>query len=127
MSILISVVGMFVLIGIAVLASNQRGAIRLRTVSGAFAIQLFFGAFVLYFPAGKSALLGISSGVQKVIDYGNDGITFIFGGLNSDRMFELFEGSGFVFKPFNILLVFCLYIIFTILFISLLILFNPRS
>ncbi len=97
MSTLISVVGMFVLIGIAVLASKQRSSIRLRTVAGAFSIQLFFGAFVLYFPAGKSALLSISAGVQQVIDYGNDGITFIFGGLNSDRMFELFEGSGFVF------------------------------
>ena len=97
MSILISFVGMFVLIGLAVLASSNRQSIRLRTVLGAFAIQLFFGAFVLYFPAGKSVLLAISTGVQRVIDYGNDGITFIFGGLNSDRMFELFDGSGFVF------------------------------
>ena len=88
---------MFVLIGLAVLASTNRQSIRLRTVLGAFAIQLFFGAFVLYFPAGKSVLLAISTGVQRVIDYGNDGITFIFGGLNSDRMFELFDGSGFVF------------------------------
>ena len=88
---------MFVLIGLAVLASKNRQSIRLRTVLGAFAIQLFFGAFVLYFPAGKSVLLAISTGVQRVIDYGNDGITFIFGGLNSDRMFELFDGSGFVF------------------------------
>lgn len=97
MSILISFVGMFVLIGLAVLASTNRQSIRLRTVLGAFGIQLFFGAFVLYFPAGKSVLLAISTGVQRVIDYGNDGITFIFGGLNSDRMFELFDGSGFVF------------------------------
>ena len=97
MSILISFVGMFVLIGLAVLASTNRQSIRLRTVLGAFAIQLFFGAFVLYFPAGKSVLLAISTGVQRVIDYGNDGITFIFGGLNSDRLFELFDGSGFVF------------------------------
>ena len=97
MSILISFVGMFVLIGLAVLASTNRQSIRLRTVLGAFAIQLFFGAFVLYFPAGKSVLLAISTAVQRVIDYGNDGITFIFGGLNSDRMFELFDGSGFVF------------------------------
>jgi CNT family concentrative nucleoside transporter len=94
---LISFVGMFVLIGLAVLASTNRQSIRLRTVLGAFVIQLFFGAFVLYFPAGKSVLLAISTGVQRVIDYGNDGITFIFGGLNSDRMFELFDGSGFVF------------------------------
>lgn len=88
---------MAVLMGIAYLASQNRKAIRLRTVAGAFAIQLFFGAFVLYTPFGKSALLGLSNGVQQVIDYGNDGITFIFGGLNTDQMFDLFGGSGFVF------------------------------
>ncbi|MGB2135179.1 MAG: Na+ dependent nucleoside transporter N-terminal domain-containing protein, partial [Flavobacteriales bacterium] len=97
MTVIMSLVGMVVLVGIAFAASNNRKAIQLRTVLGAFAIQLFFGAFVLYIPSGKSLLIAISSGVQRVIDYGNDGITFIFGGLNSDQMFELFGGSGFVF------------------------------
>jgi CNT family concentrative nucleoside transporter len=97
MTWMMSLVGMAVLMGIAYLASQNRKAIRLRTVAGAFAIQLFFGAFVLYTSFGKSALLGLSNGVQQVIDYGNDGITFIFGGLNTDQMFDLFGGSGFVF------------------------------
>ena len=97
MTVIMSLVGMVVLVGIAFAASNNRKAIQLRTVLGAFAIQLFFGAFVLYIPSGKSLLISISSGVQRVIDYGNDGITFIFGGLNSDQMFEVFGGSGFVF------------------------------
>ena len=97
MTWMMSLVGMAVLIGIAYLASQNRKAIRLRTVAGAFAIQLFFGAFVLYTPFGQSVLLGLSNGVQQVIDYGNDGITFIFGGLNTDQMFEVFGGSGFVF------------------------------
>lgn len=92
-----SLVGMAVLLGIAFLASNNRTSIRLRTVAGAFAIQLFFGAFVLYVPFGKSVLLSVSNGVQQVIDYGNDGISFIFGGLNSNKMFELFDGGGFIF------------------------------
>jgi CNT family concentrative nucleoside transporter len=97
MTWMMSLVGMAVLIGIAYLASQNRKAIRLRTVAGAFAIQLFFGAFVLYTPFGQSVLLGLSNGVQQVIDYGNDGITFIFGGLNTDQMFDVFGGSGFVF------------------------------
>ena len=97
MTWMMSLVGMAVLIGIAYLASQNRKAIRLRTVAGAFAIQLFFGAFVLYTPFGQSVLLGLSNGVQQVIDYGNDGITFIFGGLNTDKMFDVFGGSGFVF------------------------------
>jgi concentrative nucleoside transporter, CNT family len=97
MTWMMSLVGMAVLIGIAYLASQNRKAIRLRTVAGAFAIQLFFGAFLLYTPFGQSVLLGLSNGVQQVIDYGNDGITFIFGGLNTDQMFDVFGGSGFVF------------------------------
>lgn len=90
MTLLMSFLGMMVLIAIAVAASNNRKAIRLRTVIGAFCIQLFFGAFVLYLPSGKSILASITNGVQSIIDYGNDGISFIFGALNSDM-------SGFVF------------------------------
>ncbi|EPC6968531.1 NupC/NupG family nucleoside CNT transporter [Providencia stuartii] len=92
-----SLVGMAVLIGIAVLFSSNRRAIKLRTVGGAFLIQIVIGAFVLYVPAGRSVLQGMSDGVSKVISYGQDGMNFIFGGLVSDKMFELFGGGGFIF------------------------------
>lgn len=88
---------MAVLIAIAVLFSSNRRAIRLRTVGGAFLIQVAIGAFVLYSPAGRSVLQGMSDGVSKVIGYGQDGMSFIFGGLVSDKMFELFGGGGFIF------------------------------
>lgn len=39
----------------------------------------------------------MSNGVASVIAYGNEGISFIFGGLVSDKMFEVFDGGGFVF------------------------------
>jgi len=35
--------------------------------------------------------------VANVIAYGNEGIGFLFGGLVSDKMFEVFGGGGFVF------------------------------
>ncbi|HGY4643184.1 NupC/NupG family nucleoside CNT transporter [Providencia stuartii] len=92
-----SLVGMAVLIGIAVLFSSNRRAIKLRTVGGAFLIQIVIGAFVLYVPAGRNVLQGMSDGVSKVISYGQDGMNFIFGGLVSDKMFELFGGGGFIF------------------------------
>ncbi|UBX47504.1 NupC/NupG family nucleoside CNT transporter [Providencia alcalifaciens] len=97
MQLILSIVGMAVLIAIAVLFSSNRRAIRLRTVGGAFLIQVAIGAFVLYSPAGRSVLQGISDGVSKVIGYGQDGMSFIFGGLVSDKMFELFGGGGFIF------------------------------
>ncbi|MBS0918137.1 NupC/NupG family nucleoside CNT transporter [Providencia rettgeri] len=92
-----SIIGMAVLIAIAILFSSNRRAIRLRTVGGAFLIQLAIGAFVLYVPAGRSVLQGMSDAVTKVIGYGQDGMSFIFGGLVSDKMFELFGGGGFIF------------------------------
>ena len=80
MDILISVVGIFVLLGIAVLFSNNRKAINLRTVFGALAIQIAIGAFVLYVPAGRSALQTASDFIGKIISFGNEGISFLFGG-----------------------------------------------
>lgn len=92
-----SLVGIVVLLGLAVLLSDNRKAINLRTVGGAFAIQFLLGAFVLYVPVGRDVLYGMSQGVANVIGYGNDGINFLFGGLTSDKMFEVFGGGGFVF------------------------------
>jgi CNT family concentrative nucleoside transporter len=92
-----SLVGMAVLILIAVLLSSNIRAINIRTVIGAFIIQIAIGALVLYVPIGRRILLGMSEGVANVIAYGNEGISFIFGGLVSDKMFEIFGGGGFVF------------------------------
>ncbi|MDV6251352.1 NupC/NupG family nucleoside CNT transporter [Vibrio sp. EA2] len=97
MSLFMSLVGMVVLLAIAFAFSSNRKAINFRTVGGAFAIQFALGAFVLYVPWGRDLLNGFSSGVSNVINYGNDGSSFLFGGLVSDKMFEVFGGGGFVF------------------------------
>ncbi|MGR3808510.1 concentrative nucleoside transporter, CNT family [Pasteurella testudinis DSM 23072] len=97
MSSLLSIIGIFVLLAIAFLLSENRKAINYRTVFGALGMQIAIGALILYVSAGRNALLAISNGVQKVIDYGNDGIGFLFGGLVSDKMFEVFGGGGFIF------------------------------
>ncbi|MGF1875468.1 NupC/NupG family nucleoside CNT transporter [Photobacterium frigidiphilum] len=93
MSMFMSLVGMVVLLGLAVLLSDNRKAINLRTVGGAFAIQFLLGAFVLYVPWGKDVLGAASGGVQSVIDYGNTGIEFLFGNLVNFSV----EGIGFIF------------------------------
>lgn len=97
MDSLMSIIGIVVLLAIAFLLSNNRRAISLRTVGGAFLIQIGIGALVLYSELGRQALLGAAEAVNKVIAYGNEGISFLFGGLVSDKMFELFGGGGFVF------------------------------
>ncbi|MGF1759139.1 NupC/NupG family nucleoside CNT transporter [Photobacterium sagamiensis] len=97
MSLVMSIVGMMVLLLIAVLLSDNRKAINLKTVGGAFAIQVGLGAFILYVPIGRDILYGASDAVTQIVAYGHEGINFLFGGLTSDKMFEVFGGGGFVF------------------------------
>ncbi|CBV43042.1 NupC/NupG family nucleoside CNT transporter [Halomonas elongata] len=91
MTLIMSLVGMATLIAIALLFSTNRRAIRLRTVIGAFAIQASLGAFVLYVPFGQAVLATVSEAVSQVVQYANDGIDFLFGGLAN------VEETGFVF------------------------------
>ncbi len=86
-----SLIGMVVLLSIAVLLSKNKRAINFRTVGGAFAIQFLFGAFVLYTSVGQTVLGATTNGVQSIIDFGNDGINFLFGGLTTN------DGIGFIF------------------------------
>ena len=97
MNATMSLVGIAFLLLVAFLLSSNRKAINIRTVAGAFATQAALGAFVLYVPFGKDALQAISTGVQGVIDSAQAGISFLFGGLVSNQMFEVFGGGGFVF------------------------------
>jgi len=91
MGILGSVLGIVVLLIIAVLFSNNRKAINLRTVLGALAIQIGFAALILYVPYGRDALQATANGVSNVIAYGNEGINFVFGGLADP------SNAGFIF------------------------------
>ncbi|MDE3271939.1 NupC/NupG family nucleoside CNT transporter [Pseudoalteromonas sp. G4] len=93
MTSLMSLVGIASLLAIAFICSTNRKKINLRTVGGAFALQVLIGAFVLYVPAGREVLNSISVGVANVISYANDGIRFLFGGLAGNEI----EGIGFVF------------------------------
>jgi len=91
------IVGIISLISIAILLSENRKAINVRTVVVAFILQAGLGAFVLYIPAGQSVLESISSGVQSVIDSAQQGLNFLFGPLVSPKMDELFGGTGYGF------------------------------
>ncbi|HLS74373.1 MAG TPA: nucleoside transporter C-terminal domain-containing protein [Actinomycetaceae bacterium] len=83
--------GMAGLLLIALLLSSNRRAIRLRTVLGAFALQLLLGVMVLYWGPGQWALERTSAGFQAVIDTSGEGIAFLFGPLLPD------EGEGSIF------------------------------
>ena len=90
MQILIVILGIVVLLLVAWLCSENRKAIRFRTVGGAFAIQALFAAFILYVPLGEKILLAISNSLSGMLNYSSEGINFLFGNLGQFKM-------GFVF------------------------------
>ncbi len=97
MQLIMGLIGIISLIIIAIIFSSDRKAINLRTVAGAFAVQALIPAIVIFTDSGASVLGGISAAVQTVIDSANAGVSFLFGGLVSGKMFEVFGGGGFVF------------------------------
>ncbi|EGR0229835.1 NupC/NupG family nucleoside CNT transporter [Vibrio vulnificus] len=76
-----SLLGVVAILLFAWLLSTNRKNIRLKTVGLAFALQVAFALLVLYMPAGKNALNGVTGAVSNLINYGQEGIAFLFGGL----------------------------------------------
>ena len=76
-----SMIGIISILLIAILFSSDRKNINVKTVSFAFLLQVVFATLVLYIPAGKLALNEATQAVSSLIDYGKEGINFLFGGL----------------------------------------------
>jgi CNT family concentrative nucleoside transporter len=87
-----SIVGVVFLLALGYLCSSDRRAISLRTVGGAFAIQVTFAVFVLATRWGKSSLKWLTDRVEDLVGAGNEGIMFVFGGLSDPG-----ASLGFVF------------------------------
>ena len=79
MQIVMSIIGCMTIFAIALLLSNNRGMINRRTVVIAFGLQTAIAALVLYVPRGGDVLNVVVRGVQHVIGFANDGISFVFG------------------------------------------------
>ena len=79
--ILFSFAGMALILGVALLLSSDRRAIRPRVVVSALGLQVGFAALVLYFPPGNRALQFVANGVAGLLGYAHAGVAFLFGPL----------------------------------------------
>ncbi|MGF2615403.1 NupC/NupG family nucleoside CNT transporter [Rossellomorea vietnamensis] len=91
------ILGILVVMAIAFIFSTHKRSINWRTVLGGLAIQLFFAFIVLETGWGQSVLEGFTKVVNNIINYSNEGIDFLFGGLFTDD-----SNIAFVFA-FNVL------------------------
>jgi len=93
--------GIAVILGLAVLLSSNRRAIRLRVVGAAFALQAGIAVLVLYVPAGRRALQFLSGGVANLLGYANAGTNFLFGKLATDPL-----GQNFAIQALPVIIFF---------------------
>ena len=84
MAILNCIIGIIFIFLVAFLISNNKKKINWKTVIIGFLIQFIFAFAALKWSVGKYILSRISLGVQSVIDYAKEGISFIFGSLSND-------------------------------------------
>ncbi len=74
---------MALILGLALLLSSNRKAIRLRVVSAAFGLQAGIAVLVLYSDWGRAGIAGMARGVSNLLGYAQEGTNFIFGPLAS--------------------------------------------
>ena len=99
---LIGLAGIAVILGIAVLLSTDRRAIRMRVVGAAFALQAAIAVIVLYWGPGRAALAGASSGVSALLGYAKAGTDFLFGPLASPTV----GGNSFAIAALPVIIFF---------------------
>ncbi|KHF37780.1 transporter [Halalkalibacter okhensis] len=68
----------------SILLSENKKEINIRTVTIGFILQVVFGFLVLRWETGKNILQFVSGGINDLINFGHEGIAFVFGSL-SDR------------------------------------------
>ena len=102
MQIVNSLLGMGLILLLAVLLSSDRGAIRLRVVGAAFALQAGFAALVLYVPFGNRMLQAIAAGVSALLGYAHAGTEFIFGPLAKPEI----GGNSFAISALPVIIFF---------------------
>jgi CNT family concentrative nucleoside transporter len=83
-SILFSLFGIIVILGIAYALSSGRSHIRVRVVGAAFGLQAAMAVLVLRVPFGQDVIQSLSQGVIALLDYSVVGIESVFGPMDSN-------------------------------------------
>jgi CNT family concentrative nucleoside transporter len=99
---LTGIAGIAVILLIAFALSTNRRAIRPRVVGAAFALQVAIAVLVLYVPAGKAAIEGMSAAVSALLGYAGEGTRVIFGDLATDPKF----GHAFAISSLPVIIFF---------------------
>lgn len=101
---LTGLIGVILILGLAVLASNNRKAINLRLVFSGLLLQSLIAVLVLKVPPVTSFFQLIGHGMEKIELFARNGAAFVYGGIAAtqfDGSVANYAAGGFVFA-FNV-------------------------
>lgn len=92
MTVLLNVIGIVVLLGVLYIFSSNKKLIDKKMILRALAIQFVLAFLLVKFPLGKVVIEKVSDFVTKILGYGAEGLSFVFGSLSDGG-----ASTGFVF------------------------------
>ena len=87
----LSIFGIFAILGIAYLLSNNKKSIDKKIILWGLSLQLFFSIIILKIPGGKWVFNSIDVIIKKILDFSVEGSKFLFGNLGDKNMFGPWE------------------------------------
>jgi len=81
MSRFTGIIGIFIILGLAWLWSNNRKAINFRLVITGLLLQVALAVFILKVPIGQDIFAWLGKGINKLLDFSQEGGLFVFGDL----------------------------------------------
>ncbi|MEP9405155.1 nucleoside transporter C-terminal domain-containing protein [Peribacillus frigoritolerans] len=81
MKFLIAILGLVIVFGLALLASSDRKKIKIKPIILMLVIQLILTYLLLNTKFGLVIINSIADGFGKLLEWANEGITFVFGGI----------------------------------------------
>ena len=87
----VSIFGIFAILGIAYLLSNNKKSIDKKIILWGLSLQLFFSIIILKIPGGKWVFNSIDVIIKKILDFSVEGSKFLFGNLGDKNMFGPWE------------------------------------
>ncbi|RYD50995.1 MAG: NupC/NupG family nucleoside CNT transporter [Sphingobacteriales bacterium] len=98
-------IGIFLILGLAFLVSNNKRRINIRLVLSGLALQLLIALLVLRVPAVNTAFQAVGRGMGMIETFAKEGASFVYGGLASigaDGTPQNYAAPGAFVFAFNI-------------------------
>ncbi|MBA9027984.1 NupC/NupG family nucleoside CNT transporter [Peribacillus huizhouensis] len=90
MNYLISIVGLIVVLGLAWVASNNRKQVKVKPIMMMIIIQLILAYVLLNTKIGLNVIQAVATGFTKLLEFANEGVVFVFGGIANEGSFPFF-------------------------------------